>query len=333
MDLGEVLSKAWKIIWKNKILWIFGILASCSQSSGGSGGGGSNTRMGQFGNNGNLNNGNDLFSKGQYPALEEFFKNLDKVFTSGTGDSSMTGIILGLLCLFLFIFLICLMLGAIGRIGLIRGTVLAEEGQEPLHFGQVWAASTPYFWKVFFLNLLVSFVVLLVVAILVVPMLFLTFGTFGIGLICLIPALCLLIPVSLVLNVIVEQANVALVVENLGIWDAVKRGWSVCRENLGPMAVVALVVILGGGIVGIIISLPLIFMIFPVAMMGISKDQATVTSMVTLIGVMFCCLTPLIVFLQGVLTSYIGSIWTLTFLRLTGKQPEQPGFQVTTMSE
>ena len=44
IDYGEVLSKAWKIVWKNKILWIFGILASFGQGSGGgSGGGGSNT--------------------------------------------------------------------------------------------------------------------------------------------------------------------------------------------------------------------------------------------------------------------------------------------------
>lgn len=42
MDYGEVLSKAWKIIWKHKILWLFGILASCgalnTMSSGGGGG-------------------------------------------------------------------------------------------------------------------------------------------------------------------------------------------------------------------------------------------------------------------------------------------------------
>ncbi len=30
-NFGEVLSRAWQIIWKHKVLWIFGILASCSQ--------------------------------------------------------------------------------------------------------------------------------------------------------------------------------------------------------------------------------------------------------------------------------------------------------------
>ena len=43
MDYGEVLSKAWKIVWKFKILWIFGILASCTGNAGsGVGSGGNN---------------------------------------------------------------------------------------------------------------------------------------------------------------------------------------------------------------------------------------------------------------------------------------------------
>ena len=36
MEIGEVLSRAWQIIWKHKVLWIFGILASCSSSNFGS---------------------------------------------------------------------------------------------------------------------------------------------------------------------------------------------------------------------------------------------------------------------------------------------------------
>ena len=50
MDYGEVLSKAWKIIWKHKVLWIFGILASFGQGSGGgSGGSGGNSGVSRWG--------------------------------------------------------------------------------------------------------------------------------------------------------------------------------------------------------------------------------------------------------------------------------------------
>lgn len=35
MNYGEILSKTWKVIWKHKILWLFGVLAGCSASGGG----------------------------------------------------------------------------------------------------------------------------------------------------------------------------------------------------------------------------------------------------------------------------------------------------------
>ena len=50
MDYGEIFSKAWKIIWKYKILWLFGIFASCSGGGGNGGGGGINSGV-QFSGN------------------------------------------------------------------------------------------------------------------------------------------------------------------------------------------------------------------------------------------------------------------------------------------
>ena len=39
-NFGEVLTRAWQIIWKHRVLWIFGILASCGRGGGGGNGGG-----------------------------------------------------------------------------------------------------------------------------------------------------------------------------------------------------------------------------------------------------------------------------------------------------
>src|SRR6185503_13824262 len=38
-NFGEVLTRAWQIIWKHKVLWIFGIFAGCGRGGGGGGGG------------------------------------------------------------------------------------------------------------------------------------------------------------------------------------------------------------------------------------------------------------------------------------------------------
>jgi hypothetical protein len=328
MNLGEVLSKAWKIIWKNKVLWIFGILASCGRGGGGGGGAGGNSNA-HF----NLpnNNGNNPFSNGQIPGMEEFSRNFENYFNSG--NQPPWGLIIGIICLLLFIGLIFVFLGTMGRIGLIRGTMLAEEGQEPIRFGQVWTASTPYFWKVFLLNLLSGLAIGLAVLIIMLPLILLTVATFGIGILCLIPFICILIPVMAVINVILEQANAAMVVENLGILESIKRAWRVCRENLGPVAVVALVILFGGGLIGFIIALPLVLVLIPLFMGFASKDQSMLTTGLTTAGVLLCCLVPVVIALQGVLQSYIGSVWTLTFLRLTGQQPEQPNVETVTVTE
>ena len=39
-NFGEILTRAWQITWKYKVLWIFGILAGCTNGGGGGGGGG-----------------------------------------------------------------------------------------------------------------------------------------------------------------------------------------------------------------------------------------------------------------------------------------------------
>ena len=44
-NFGEVLTRAWQITWKYKVLWIFGILAGCTNGGGG-GGGNSGYRVG-----------------------------------------------------------------------------------------------------------------------------------------------------------------------------------------------------------------------------------------------------------------------------------------------
>ena len=326
MNLGEVLSKAWKIIWKNKVLWIFGILASCGRGGGGGGGGNSNFN---FNNNGSGNdffkNGNNPFSNGQIPGVDELGRNMEKFFGS-SGDQTWIPIFIGIFCLILILSLVLVFLGTIGRIGLIKGTLMADAGQEPLSFGKVWAASTPYFWRVFLLNLVIGLVVGVAFLILLVPVILLSVATMGIGMLCFIPVLCLLIPIGIALNVVIEQANLAMVVEELGIIDAVKRGWRVCRENLGPVAVIALIILIGGGIVSFIISIPLILVLIPVFAGVIANDQTVLTGALATAGAMLCCLVPIIIVLSGILQSYIGSLWTLTFLRLTVKKPDVSEF-------
>lgn len=63
--------------------------------------------------------------------------------------------------------------------------------------------------------------------------------TLGIGAICIIPLLCILVPFIWFAGVVLEQSSIAIVVENSGILEGLRRGWEVVISNLGPMVAVA----------------------------------------------------------------------------------------------
>jgi hypothetical protein len=54
-----------------------------------------------------------------------------------------------------------------------------------------------------------------------------------IGLFCLVPLLCLVAPVGFLVNIFIQQANNALVIEGKGIRDSLQRGWEIVSANLG----------------------------------------------------------------------------------------------------
>lgn len=73
MDIGKILSKAWKTIWKHKILWLFGILAGCGATGHRGGGGGGSSAASSNGQPGNWD-GRPFMNFGAQRAIEDFFQ-------------------------------------------------------------------------------------------------------------------------------------------------------------------------------------------------------------------------------------------------------------------
>jgi hypothetical protein len=318
MNFGEILSRAWNIIWKHKVLWIFGILASCSQrsSGGGGGGGGSSSVQSSGGNNWN----------GEVPrGLQEFFFNLERFFNQIEGWQ-IAAIVAGVIFVFLVLWLLFLALGTIGRIGLIQGTIESEEGTEKLTFGGLFNRGKPFFWRILGLNLLISLAALALVMVLIIPLVLLTVVTFGVGLLCLMPLLCLLVPIGWLIQVIIQQANIALIVDDLNIFDAIQRGWDVFRANWGNLVVMALILGIGGAIAGFIIALPFLLIIIPVAISAavgsMAESEIAFGGGLVVGGLCLAAYIPILILLSGVLQAYIQTAWTLTYLRLTSPSAE-----------
>ncbi len=298
MDYGYVLKRAWEIIWKFKVLWIFGILASCGQA-GSSGGGNSGFRFSSQDSN-------------VSPQIQQFFNQLNPTI--------ITLLVILAVVFIIVLVVLAILLGTVGRVGLIRGAVKAEQGAEKLTFAELWRDGLTYFWRVFGLNLLIGLVIFFGILLLVFMGIALSIGTLGIFLICLIPLICLFIPLMWLLTIIIEQANVALVVENLDIIAAIKRGWQVFIDNIGSMLLMGLILIVGINLIGgLIIGLPLLAVAAPAALGIATGVTVSIRNGLILSGVLFLIYLPFLLALSGILRAYIQSAWTLTFQRLTSK--------------
>ena len=289
MDFGAVLSSAWKIIWRHKILWVFGILAGCGSAS--------------------YSTPNISYQIDLPYTVQNFF---DQASPGLITLIIIAGVLvtLALICLVVF-------LGTIGRIGLIRGTQLVDQGKETLGFGELFRGSMRYFWRVFALALLLAVFSIVVIGGLLVLGVFGTIITLGLGLLCLIPLLCLLIPVGWLLSVLFTQASIAIVVDEVGVMEGLARGWEVIKKNFGSILVMALILVIGlGAIAAFIIAAPLGMILVAVLPAAITLgDQASTAWWVA--GLCFLVYLPVLLLLMGILRAYIDSAWTLTYLRLT----------------
>lgn len=309
-EFGEVLTRAWQITWKYKVLWIFGILAGCTKGGGGGGGGGSNT--------GYDNGPSDLNIP---PELERLSLHI-KEFVNWAGYNIWLFIVI-IVLFFLVVLLISVFLGTIGRIGLIRGSYQAEMGIESLSFGELFSSSMPYFWRVFGLSFLIGLAFFLIL----IPFILIGVLTAGMALLCFLPVFCLFIPLSFVVSIIIEQANRAIVLENLSMFDGLKRGWVLARAHAGPLLIVGLILFVITFVTGFIIAIPIFIVVFPTILAFVVGEGRTFTPLYLALACI-CLYIPLSWVLNGILTTFSQSVWTITYMRLTQhpEVQEKPAF-------
>lgn len=311
MNYGETLSKAWRIIWKNKILWLFGILAGCSAAIGGSGSGGSS------GGGGSSSGGGSSL----IPGSEQVVRNISHV-AYNTGNfveqNPWIWIVVGLAIFGLTLLLIAasLFMGALGTSGVIKGTLMAdeaEEGSKPLSFSAIFKGLKPYYWRMLLFELVVM-AAKMVLGILIAGLIlaFIVF-TLGIGILFLLPMILLIIPISLFLYLIIINSLIAIVVEDKPIFKAIACGWRVTTSNLGPMIVMLIILVLGQFIATLLIIAPVFLSFVPVGLSFILMEQPFFIVAIVMSGLLALGMIILAIFLSGVIRSYVLSAWTLNY--------------------
>jgi hypothetical protein len=304
-NFGEVLTRAWQIIWKHKVLWIFGILAGCGSN-------GTNFNY-------TVNQGDFGQAPNMPPQAFHWFQTIQDHITA------IIAVTLTVLCLF---WIIAIFLNTIGKIGLIRGTVQADGGAEKLVFGELFSGSIPYFWRIFGLNLIFLIPVFILTIIVIVIAFGSVFSSIGggdraaFGILAMLPfffgCMCLFIPVMFVVGMIFRQAENAIVLDDLGVLPALSRGWQVFKSNLGPIIVMTIILVVIGFMLAFVIAIPIMIIVFP-SMIAFFASGGRSSAPLILMGICTCLFVPVGLTLRGIITSYTQSAWTLTYLRLTQK--------------
>jgi len=326
MDYGEVIKNAWKITWKFKVLWIFGILAACGTSRGG----------GNFNFNNNFQTNGNGFSNSMPnlpPAIMDQVYRLTSLFNNPTFVWKFVAILLAVICV---IVIVEIFIGTMGRIGLIKGSAEADAGAEKLSFGELWKESTPYFWRVFWLSFLIGapFLILFIVLIasLIAALIPLannaggsTFVLILVPLICIF--FCVIAILGIILGFISTQAERAIVLENKSILDGFRRGWEVLTKNLGPILIIWLITVVIAFVAGIVIALPLLVVMVPLVIAFIANMNNlnfSFTPWIVAFVCIACAYAPISWLANGILMTYVQSVWTLTYIRITKSKEEEP---------
>lgn len=330
LDLGNLFSRAWKVTWNSKILWLFGVLAGLGSS-------GSSVNY-------NFRGPQYNFSPGQPstvpPEVERFFNQL------ANAGPTLIAIGLAIVCVLFLISLLVFVLSLLGQAGLIGGARLADS-QGHVTFSQAWEVARRNLWHMFLINLPTILLGLLafVIAILFVIGIF---GVVGFGaytaysnqsagpalgvvsllLVCLVPIICILALVGLALRIWIFFARFAVVLEDLAPMAAFRRAWNVFVANLASILILGIILVVAGAVFGFIISLPLIIAVVPVVAgaIGTAATGKAVSLAAGAIFALVCCViyVPVLIVLRGVYETWATSAWTLAYEQFIGARPAAP---------
>jgi hypothetical protein len=129
--------------------------------------------------------------------------------------------------------------------------------------------------------------------------------------------------VAFAIKILIEQTIVAIVGEDLGVFAAIERAWKLLIEKPWPQIVVGLAVTIGEIAVMFVLVIPIFVIMVPFLISIFFQTDAVIGVGALVSGAGFVLYLPLMILASGIMYAYIGSLWALTFKRLT-----QPSVQV-----
>ena len=333
MNHIEILRRAFEITRRYRALWVFGFLLALT-----TGGGGGNS--GSSVNNGGGGGGNGSFTPPDWATPEVVGQIVAAAFTIG----------LALLCLFLIVGIVFTIVRYVAETAAIRMVNRREETGEEVGvragFRLGWSQGA---LRIFLIDLLfgvagfIVFGALFLLAAL--PLFAWVFDNEPIGVLGTIVAVGLLlmvillaIVVSLGWSLVVQFVRRASILEDLGVFDSIRRGFDLVRRRLGDIILMGVIVVaIGLAIFLLMIPLAILLLVISVLVGGLPAVLAG--SLVSLFAegaapyiigfivgfpiFLLVMIVPL-TFITGLLRAFQSSVWTLTYREIVALEALEP---------
>lgn len=299
MDIGEVLTVSVRKFWKFKVFWLLGGLAVIISAA--------------------------YLPVSQLTSLP-YAQTLFPDLLGGTEEWVFEVLSFALL---IAVSLVSIPFFMAGVLGITVGVARAEkETTDGFSFMELLRGSLPFFWRA----LGVRVVFILGVMVFVAPVMALVFltsvFTMGIGLLCLFPLFLLLIPVSYAVYSLMELAETAVVVDDLSVFAAISKTWGLFKANFWMVLLMALLVYLGVGLLGMFFILPFTLPLYLPFFSVFMESQFAARNILLFSMACMCIATPFYALAQGVMLALQKTAWAQTYLSLSRKPAEQAPVEV-----
>ena len=306
MDFAATISRAFKIVRENRVLWVLGFLTAL----------GSATSFGSGSGNGS---GYQVPATTSGATLPDWFTR-PGVLAAGIGALLLFAVVLGLA---LYV------ISVIARGGLIAGVrVIETEGKTT--FKSAWSAGAAKFWSLLGMSLLLflPFIIIGVIALIILatsglaifapliggdnmPQSDIVAG--GVVMAVLVLTMgCAAVVYGLVAMGIQTLGERAIVLDNQPVLEAVRKAWRMFRAQLGNIILLALLMFLINLAVSIVTGFIVALLFLPtVATLINSQTPQTATYVLGILGLVAAIVVGALI--GSVFSAFNSAVWTLTY--------------------
>ena len=306
MNYGNLIIGAFRITWRFKFLWLYGIFL------------GTGLNFNSFNYNLSLDDSDARLFRG-HESVKEITRWINDNLT----------LIIALVAVIIFLALLFWVVRIISQSAVVWSVAKAKNETAPT-FLEAFKVGLTFFWRLFGLFLLVSLVLVLFLLIFLVPPFFIFFSTFGNGPIIAFPILALfilliilvVIPLIVFVNVLVMYAIRFIVIDDRHIMNALGSSVRLIRNNPGTSLLVWLLSAALVIAIAIALFVAIILLGIPIGLLAYFLITSGVTVVkIAILATLGIALTMVILTLSGFGQAYFSAFWTLAWIELT--QPEK----------